>query len=296
MIGYEIESVDINLAESSNKIFNFSLRQTAIKITEIEISSTVPQAWKKVLKRFTSYFLGASRNASRCTILNPQYLDFRFHSESDRFSASSSQPISIENRALGYQISFGLEDFMGQSFFEVQYWGTAKFDTLISENEKEKNKWRKNRQETYKGSIRHFFSALASETLEKENFIVYRSTNIPGRYGTIYQKELNIDEIVTSGPKDYERILSFDEFLKISYTGEEEPDEYALSVHNNFQINPIQARKNHQTSWIEMTTDSVIFNIDGILYQPYALISYGYWGWERIAEILPLDFKPAKKK
>ena len=90
-----------------------------------------------------------------------------------------------------------------------------------------------------------------------------------------------MENIILPGKTEYEKILIFDNYLRIIYKGEEEPIEYAYYE---------RSRKSHQISWIEMNQDSLPFNINGHLHQPYAIYSYGYWAWERAAEMLPLDY------
>ncbi len=283
MMGYETANKGISLTESSGKNFNFSLKQKIIKTEGIKVTATVPKGWKKVLQKFERFFLGDSENASYCTILNPEYLDFDFHPEKDLFSASSSQPIKIENKALGYKISFDLLEFLAEGYSNINYMVTAKFDTLFTENEKEHKRWLKNRKKAYLGSVRHFLASLAAKSIEEEDYTIYEvsSTFNP------YHKELKIDIIQSAGKSEYERVLSFKNYLKVIYSGEIEPNEYRP----NYPYG-----ETYQTSWIKMIQDSVVFNINGHLYQPYSFTRYGYWSWERVAEMLPLDFKPVKDK
>lgn len=283
MMGYETVNKRISLTESGIKYFNFDLKVKIIKTKGIEVSATVPKGWKKILGKFERFFLGDSENASYCTILNPEYLDFDFHPDTDLFSASSNQPIIVVNKALGYKITINLIDFKAKSYSQINYMVTAKFDTLFAEDEKENKRWLKNRKKTYLGSVRHFLASLAANTLDEEDFSVYEIVNI----NIDYQKELKGKNILFAGKSDYERILSFKNYLKVIYQRELEPNEYA--PYNRY------ARK-YQTSLIKMSQDSVVFTIDGLLYKPYSITRYGYWGWERAAEMLPLNFKPIKEE
>ena len=281
MMGYEIEKKRIKLRAANGENFNFKLKQKILKTEGIEVSATVPKDWKKALQKFERYFLGDSENASYCTILNPEYLNFSFHPKSDSLSASSSQPINVENKALGYKISFNLLEFRAQRYSKLRFIVTAKFDTLFTENEKEKKRWLKNRNRAYLGSIRHFLASLAAKTIDKEGFTIYGAFNTE----IDYQKKLKIENILSAGKSDYERLLSFKNYLKVIYSGEKEPYEYQPYFSSG---------NNCQTSWIKMLQNSVVFNIDGHLNQPDAFTKYGYWGWERTADMLPLDFKLVK--
>jgi hypothetical protein len=48
----------------------------------------------------------------------------------------------------------------------------------------------------------------------------------------------------------------------------------------------------HQTSWLKLSLDFLVFNEAGYFYNPYGLSTYGNWSWERYADLLPLDYVP----
>jgi len=283
MIGYEIEKIDIELTKGSKNEFNFRLKQKAIEAPEIEVHAAKADEWKKMYKKFERIFLGASGNSSKCKILNPEYIDLSYPRNSRTLLASSNVPVEIENSSLGYHIAFNLLDFQSDNYFDTKFMVTAKFSPLDPKNEKEQKKWDKNRQRAYKGSMRHFFASLAAGTLQEEEFEIYEASNISQSSQITYYKKLQINETVTQGKTDYEKILAFDKYLKIIYNGEYEPIEYTHYV---------QSMKSYQISWIELADDFVTFNTSGHLYEPYSVLSYGFWGWERAAELLPLDYNP----
>jgi hypothetical protein len=283
LIGYEVIKEEIELTKSSKNKFNFRLKSRAIKAPELEVRAARANEWLKNYKKFKRTFLGSSANAAKSNILNPEYIDLDYSENSNKLKAYSSQPIQVENNALGYKISFNLLDFLSDGYFDTKFMVTARFHPNSPKDEKEAKKWKKARTKAYKGSMRHFFASLAAGTLGKEKFEVYQTSNIyREQTGTYYQK-LNIDESVIMGQTEYERKLSFDKYLKIIYNGEYEPVEYARVS---------RAVKSHQVSWIELIGDSVTFNTNGVLYEPYAVLAHGLWAWERAAEMLPLDYKP----
>ena len=51
--------------------------------------------------------------------------------------------------------------------------------------------------------------------------------------------------------------------------------------------------ENHRTSWISMETDRpVTIDINGNVYPPYGIRTYGYWTDMRLADELPVDYTP----
>ena len=76
-IGFEPIKLTIRLARKKDKIINIKLTPKAIQAPEIRVFAVRERHWKKHLKKFQKFFLGTSRNASKCKITNPEVLDFR---------------------------------------------------------------------------------------------------------------------------------------------------------------------------------------------------------------------------
>ncbi len=49
-----------------------------------------------------------------------------------------------------------------------------------------------------------------------------------------------------------------------------------------------------QSSWLTLLTDFTLIDRKGNEYGGYALKRYGYWGWERLGEQLPYDYRPGE--
>ena len=82
--------------------------------------------------------------------------------------------------------------------------------------------------------------------------------------------------------------LSFPNYLAIIYTRElAEP---------NFQwmFNTPTPLAERQISWIGMNRLTALFTTEGHLLDTYALKVFGYWAFERIADLLPMDYDPTK--
>ena len=69
-----------------------------------------PKEWEQQLNEFTQRFLGDTGNAKESEILNPYVLSFE--DNGTLFKASASEPLNIENRSLGYRVTFVLDHFM----------------------------------------------------------------------------------------------------------------------------------------------------------------------------------------
>lgn len=116
-----------------------------IKVRELQnvtVEPSLEEGWDKWGRTFTEYFLGMSENAGRTRIRNEKKIRFRHYKKSNRLIAYCDEPLIIENKALGYTISYQLEEF------EVKFKeGSSVYlgYSLFKENEKEKRGFVKRR-------------------------------------------------------------------------------------------------------------------------------------------------------
>ncbi|MDF9798168.1 hypothetical protein OKW21_003431 [Catalinimonas alkaloidigena] len=163
-------------------------------------------AREKKLKMFMNEFLGSSSNAKNCTIENPEDIRLVYFKSTHTLEAYCDAPLKIHNKALGYQITYFLEEFThsGQRTF---YKGTSIFEEDTSLTARNKKKVRIRRRKAYLGSRMHFFRALWADKLEHENFSVRN---------TLKGNSLSCQEIVASQGQ-YVKHLSSVVPLSISY-------------------------------------------------------------------------------
>ncbi len=80
--------------------------------------------------------------------------------------------------------------------------------------------------------------------------------------------------------------LAFKNFLQVVYTGEKE--EWAYTYYTS----PFKKRvPSFQTSVISLKGDYVWLEENGAVTDPLDLLFEGYWGFEKIGDMLPLDYK-----
>ena len=279
MIGYEMQIIEIRLIESTPKKFNFKLRPIALEAPELEVEAPFPHEWRRHFRLFRHQFIGSSANAAKCLIKNPEALDFKYDARFQLIKASAIEPLEIENNALGYRIYFYLEDFTYRSDGSVTYWGRPMFEPMISEDDKKNEMWRQNRIQTYEGSLRHFLVSAIKGDLSEQGFIVSSVEALDGGDKSIHKYRMTSEDIISSGLAPFERQLTFPYYLKVIYTREVEPEEFA------------QKRANQQTSYLYLKLKTpVTINTLGNVQTPYALKTYGFWAWERFADTLPLDY------
>lgn len=169
-LGYKNIVYNLN-TETHNESLIFTLQEKENILDEIIIKKTVyNQTWKNNLLVFKNEFLGRSKFSEDCEILNEEVLFFNFDASQNKFETFARRPLKIKNSALGYLITYELENFIKKKNY-VTYLGYSRYETLKGNKRKEK-KWKKNRLIAYYGSPVHFYKSLINKTIKKEGFII----------------------------------------------------------------------------------------------------------------------------
>lgn len=176
-IGYKTTIFEITKDLSSQ--IQLRLEPDALMLKEIKVEA-IEGGWQKHGAFFLKSFIGYSDFAQKCKLLNPEDLVFIRYDRGLRVYADA--PLRIEHRALGYEITYWLNnfeyDYGTQALF---YSGSTLYkDLLPEERSKSKQKrWRENRQTAYNGSLQHFLRALYAGSSEAEGFEIRRLKKVP---------------------------------------------------------------------------------------------------------------------
>jgi hypothetical protein len=252
------------------------LQAQTTMLQEVQVKGEVDKKWKKQLKKFKSYFLGQSANNDKCVITNEGVIDFVEDEESNVFKAIASDWLIIENRALGYKITYLLENFEIDKNGTNKYNGQAKYESLTPKNDKERINWENARYEAYKGSLRHFLQCLAMDSTAKSGFEVYTSSAMNTEVSIVRNPH---KDLLLYGENNTQRLFKFSKMLKIVYNGR---------IERFISNTPV-----YQVSWLKMSQPApMIFYTNGNVENPLALFQYGYWAKVGMADFLPLDYNP----
>jgi hypothetical protein len=164
---------------SADKPIVINLKPKTFEIKEVVINAkSLERVRKANLYFFKTLFLGTSENAMNCKILNEKDITFNYYTDKDTFKAFSSKPILIENRALGYNISYYLDKF---EFYRKSkrflFSGNMFFNEDILFEKESKKSFERRRKNTYLGSRMHFFRSLWAEKILSENFAIKDTEN-----------------------------------------------------------------------------------------------------------------------
>ncbi len=286
MIGFEPQSEDIFIREAKTYTFNFQLKEAVYEIGEITVTAD-NKKWKRQLEKFTRLFIGETPNAEQTKIINPEVLDFS--AKGGDFRAHASEPLIIENQALGYRVTYFLTEFIAIPN-RTKYDGEPLFEEMTTDDPVVKAKWNENREAAFYGSFRHFMLAMLNNKVEEHGFKTY-SRPAQQRIGggaapTDQRYPLDTAKILKDGSTPGEKILDFEGFVEIVYTAETEDKAYLEWTRQQFR------RPSYRTSMIYLDNGPTIVDLKGDVLDPYGVTFYLYLAFERVADEVPKEFRP----
>ncbi len=168
-LGYQTERRTLRLDDAQPRITNFSLKPDDRTLAGVTVKAKKKdKVWERQLREFKHEILGQPYG-SQCLIVNSYVLEFT--EKEGHLQATAAEPLIIENQALGYRIWYDLQYFDAHNR-HVYYAGSTRFEELPTTDERQVNRFRRNRMTAYRGSLRHLMASLVDSTYEQEGFLV----------------------------------------------------------------------------------------------------------------------------
>jgi hypothetical protein len=271
------------------------------EITEITIASTSRR--KDNLELFKKGFLGTDDIAKSCTILNDSVITFMW--DSLVFSASSNQPIQVDNPKLGYKINIILDNFKliytPETYKRIHKARKIKPDVTDAiyqiachfhykpytpGKQREENRIVKNRRRIYYGSKMHFLRALYSGKLKTHGYEINPGSKwIPVTYSGIMNTSSGINILFLDQEGLPEKMLVYPEKpMQISFFEDQFGNPVDLNMDSGFNLDPRQ-------SMIRFVNKRCTVRKNGTTLD-YSMIFSGHMGDQRISSMLPDDYEP----
>ncbi|MEM8896164.1 MAG: hypothetical protein AAGC88_16415, partial [Bacteroidota bacterium] len=105
--------------------------------------------------------------------------------------------------------------------------------------------------------------------------------------------EIRPSQMMSFGGLNMKKKVYFPDYLEIVYEDEPEPMAYRQYVEaapkgeKSVTVQSLSA----QTSLLSLKDKPLEVDKIGYVYNPTDYIVYGYWAWERIAELMPFDYR-----
>ncbi len=305
---------DIQLSKPLLRVASVRMKEVIYDSGEVVVSATDLREWEKNYKKFIEDFIGISNNASHCEVINPEVLTF--NKDAGGYTAQASGLLKIVNNSLGYHINYLLVQFIKHNDM-LQFSGEPQFVEMIPSDDQEMELWRENRLKSYRGSLRHFLASLYAQTSDGEGFLMHQLKKLPSDdMGKRVISSLDVrfvypNTLVESTGVKYLKELKFEDYLQVEYRNERADNRYINQYQRDKQriaITPMsglgsagsggsivldEQQEINQVSWIRISSTNTAFNTYGISEDPYFVRQYGYWTFDRIAELLPFDYRPS---
>ncbi len=311
-IGFEGSTHEIRITDTEDLQITIRLVPRIYEAGNIEVLAELSKddrrdqkERRQHLDKFRKFFLGISRNAEKCTILNPEVLEFSVDEGAEVFRAFANDGLVIENAALGYRIRFVLDEFevrekRGDRF--IKYSGNAGFTELTTDSRRERRRWTKNRERAYRGSPRHFLTALTSDQLWAEGFMLLEEgteqadySGVPGSRPSNRVFGVEPEDILNPAELPFERVLDFDGYLKVIYM-KGIPDAKYLEYKDYVAGWKLRDDEQQQASWIALTQGPITITTSGQTNGRFGLTKLGYWFFDRVAEMLPAEYRSNRQE
>ena len=282
--GFSTVRQSIRLSEVTPKLIAVALSPLANQLADVVVRVQKDKVWLRQLKQFEQDLFGTSSHAGECILTNPQVLEFV--SSGNTLFATARQVLVIDNMALGYRLRYTLQGFRSQPE-RVTFGGTTLFEELAPASPKQAKQWQRNRQEAFRGSLRHLLTSLVQGNYEKEGFMIFQSdpahqlsrTPPPllndelGRF----LKPFVLADMVVAGTLPHERWLRSATPLVVFYT------RYA-SRESPFRDAP------YAYSQLVLPQKMLGFTVAGQITSPMGFDAVGYLSNDRLGNALPDDW------
>lgn len=325
-LGYRLRRQQVGIAAAPLAV-NFALPPAAQALGEVVVRPRATLAAD--YQQFQELFLGASTFSRQCEVRNPAAAQVAYDPQARQLTASTpTQPLVVDNRALGYRLTFYDLDF--RATFDDEIMTVTTLSQVVFKelpgSAAQQRRWAANRLRAYRGSLLHFLRASYSGQLAAQGFELRRLQRLPNRRWvradstlralqasgqlvnqnslpaetwrrlsephtvSILYRPLLPPDSVRQVAADGGVQLRFRDLLAVTYAAEQPDANYHLPGPVG---GPTPATPRHQESVLRLQPPLVAtVEPNGVLAQPLAVLTEGYWSFEKMGELLPLDYLP----
>ena len=297
--------------------------------TTITVMPIEKDGWEKWGKLFMEAYIGTTFNAQNCKLLNKEVLGFRYSKRTGELTVSATDVIKIQNSELGYTINHQLELFSCNiPNKSVVVEGYPYFTPMETTKNRKIKRYSATREVAYNGSMMHLIRSIYSNTITQNGFVIrqydtlvnyeklrvkaivatnkilkinsvtidstayYNRVMQQPKYFIIIGKILEANEICKIDTNSRDRkILHYNKSLYVEYKNEKQDERY-YSTQFMLHKTPYQTTK---LIWVD-PQKTLTITADGNYANALAIYLDGYMGWEKMADLLPLDYEVAVKE
>jgi hypothetical protein len=287
-VGYASATQKIRFENTSPQKANFQLKASEQMLDAITVRGN-PKRSERHLRQFKRQLFGEPFGG-QCLLVNSEALNFK--EEKGHLYAKADEPLIIDNLALGYRLIYDLQHFDATPSGKVYSAGTARFEELKPENERQADRFQRNRLTAYRGSTRHFLASLIDGIFEQAGFLIYQEDvtkpiSVERRTITLaaaiseYKRlvPIQISKLIQPGRLSSERRLVSPMKLIVFYT----------KASSGFSPYP-DAR--YAYTEMKLPNGQMQMTVDGVITIPEGMEAEGSMGDDRLSTMLPANWKP----
>lgn len=295
-MGYGSKTLAVD-TENLKSEYLFELQPIPIDLKERMVEAKRDKDWYKNLKIFERFFLGESINAKKTKILNPEVLILDDQSKPGSLIAKAKAPLEIENPNLGYKLTFVLTNFECEEKEKSwSYFGYPYFEELDLPLRQMK-KVEKNRLRAINGSLTHLMRAMHEGDVEGNGFQLYPVVHkrLPNNTyeEALGETPLTLDQVLDSGD-GLGKLFIYRKPVFVLYLDEPEESSYKLQFQSSSAMSHRQGASQrdsfYQTSKLVLRGRQIRIFENGGYFNPKELYVEGYMAWERVADMMPIDY------
>jgi hypothetical protein len=322
--GFQTQTIrvteDLPAGQTGNKLEILMIKEEkSMGEVVLKTSNEVKDGWEKYGEFFIKNFIGATPNAAKTVLLNPEVLKFYYFKRSNKLKVLATDALQIANNALGYNLRYQLDSFVYYYNTNINSYRGYCLYTEMDGIDSLKRVWSKARSNAYYGSKLQFMRSYYDSTLLQDgwtidildegsdnNFskimdvydssyynlitytrdsITYIRNSITYTRDSITRDSIRVDTVVhqvLTGTIDVE--IYYPGKIRISYTKKRPEPEYLKQ--SGFPKNI-----GNQISYIDLK-DGIVIKENGYYYDQKDWINQGYWSWKNVADLLPYDYVP----
>jgi hypothetical protein len=290
-VGYFTKYRKVSFGGRNQVTVNFELTPKEDQLDEVSLSAKRDKAWERNLRKFERVFLAVPDDPffKKNEILNPWVIDFqegKAEGLGRYLAASSSEPIKVANKALGYEVDYHLQEYL-QTKNGFQYYGLVNFGEIETPANHDEQNWNESRNSAFFGSMRHFLYSLVRNEADSQGFEAFIVQDIaPSLRTNDFDQEIGssllplpLDSLVTAILPNGNFIMEWPGNVEVHFTKKYWPSTYYTN-------------RSHPISWINAPNCKFEVDANGVMMDPRELILSGYVARERVARSLPHDFRP----
>ena len=284
LVGFAPDARALELAPGQRAEVDLVLAEAVSELGPVRVEAGRDRRWERRLARFQRVLLGESENADSTRILNPEVLSFR--QRWGTLHAEAAAPLVVENRALGYRLVYDLTRFRASPTY-VDYDGDERFEALVPADSAEAERWRAARARAWRGSLMHLLQSLLAGTAEAEGYSFQQVGD--DRLSRHAPRPVSPGRLMSVGADGWGRLRVRGRLL-VTYAGEPEEERYLTSDwfrEGRGRPDPVQR------STIRLRGLTARVDPQGTPEDPSAVVTSGHMAFERLADLVPEDYRPS---